>query len=62
MIAGANGFIGGAVLQRLGDKYDFGALTRRPVDGTPCMQADIRDIAAIQPANHDTHAGRHLSG
>ena len=38
LITGANGLIGGLVLQGLGDKYEFSALNRRAVDGIPCLQ------------------------
>ena len=33
LITGANGLIGGLVLKGLGDKYEFSALNRRPVEG-----------------------------
>ena len=33
LITGASGLIGGLVLKGPGDKYEFSALNRRPVDG-----------------------------
>lgn len=49
LVTGMSGRIGRAVLKRLGDKYDFTALNRGPMDGVRCVQADITDFAAIRP-------------
>lgn len=50
LITGMSGLIGGAVQQRLADHYVLTALNRRAVPGVNCVQADIADLAAIQPA------------
>ena len=47
LITGASGLIGRLTRQQLGEKYDFSAVNRRPVDGIPCLQADIADLDAI---------------
>jgi nucleoside-diphosphate-sugar epimerase len=50
LITGASGLIGGLVIERLGDRYAFSGLSRRPVAGIPHLQADVADAAAIRPA------------
>lgn len=50
LITGASGLIGRLTREQLGDRYDFSAVNRRPLDGIPCLQADIADLDAIYPA------------
>ncbi len=61
LITGASGLIGGLTLNNLGDKYEFSALNRRAIDGIPCVQADIADADAIQPAFEGIDTVLHLS-
>lgn len=61
LITGASGLIGGLVLKNLGHKYDFSALNRRPVEGIPCLQADISDFDEILPAFEGIDTVLHLS-
>ena len=49
LVTGMSGRIGGAVLRHLGDKYDFTALNRRPMDGVRCVTGDIKDFDSIRP-------------
>ncbi len=62
LVTGASGLIGGLVVKHLGHKYDLSALNRRPVEGIPCLQADIAEFSAIQPAFRDIHTVVHLAG
>jgi len=62
LVTGASGLIGGIVLGRLGTKYAFIALNRRPVAGIPCLQADIADLDAIRPAFEGIDTVVHLAG
>lgn len=62
LVTGASGLIGGIVLEKLGHKYDFSGLNRRPVEGIPCIQADIADYDAIRPAFDGVHTVVHLAG
>jgi nucleoside-diphosphate-sugar epimerase len=62
LITGASGLIGGLVLKHLGDRYDFSALNRRPVEGIPCVQRDIADFDSILPAFEGIHTVVHLAG
>ena len=68
LITGMSGLIGGLLKDHLAKSggYDLTALNRRPVDGTPTVQADIADIDAIQPAfeGQDTvvHLAAYLGG
>ena len=50
LVTGASGLIGALTLAGLKDEYEFTALNRRPVQGVPCIQADISDPQAIKPA------------
>ena len=61
LVTGASGLIGGLVLKNLGHKYEFSALNRRPVEGVPCVQADITEFDAIKPAFEGVHTVVHLS-
>lgn len=61
LVTGASGLIGGLTLEGLGDRYEFSALNRRPVEGVPCLQADIADADAIRPAFDGIDMVLHLS-
>lgn len=50
LITGMSGLIGNAVCKRLADKYELTALNRSAIPGVNCVQADVADFAAIQPA------------
>ena len=49
LVTGMSGRIGRATLKRLGDKYDFTAMNRNPMDGIRCVTADITDFDSIRP-------------
>jgi nucleoside-diphosphate-sugar epimerase len=52
LVTGMSGLIGGLLrdhLEKTGG-YELSALNRRPVEGIPCLQADIADLDAISPA------------
>ncbi len=49
LVTGMSGRIGRAVLKRLGDKYDFTALNRNPMEDVRCVTADITDFDSIRP-------------
>ena len=50
LVTGASGLVGKVFLDHAHGKYELSALNRRAVDGIECLQADITDLAAIQPA------------
>lgn len=50
LVTGLSGLIGAAVRRRLAGRHQLSALNRRAVPGVPGVQADIADLAAIQPA------------
>ena len=50
LLTGASGLIGRLTIAGLRDKYEFSALNRRPVEGIPCLEADVCDGEAIKPA------------
>jgi nucleoside-diphosphate-sugar epimerase len=50
LITGASGLIGRILRERLGDKYEFSGLSRRPTPGIRFVQADIANLDAIRPA------------
>lgn len=62
LVTGASGLIGGQLLDRLSDRYEFSGLNRRPVSGIPCVQADISDFDAIRPAFDGIETVVHLAG
>jgi nucleoside-diphosphate-sugar epimerase len=62
LVTGASGLIGQILLRNLGPKYTFSALNRRPLQGIPCIQADISDLAAIRPAFDGIDTVVHLAG
>lgn len=61
LVTGMSGLIGGAVRARLAGRYELRALNRRPVTGVATHQADIADLAAIQPAFAGVDAVVHLA-
>lgn len=50
LVTGASGLIGQLVISRLGDRYEFSGLSRRPLDGIPYTQASITDVDAVRAA------------
>jgi NAD+ dependent glucose-6-phosphate dehydrogenase len=50
LVTGASGLIGQLVITRLGDRYDFSGLSRRPLDGIPYTRASITDFDAVRGA------------
>ena len=52
LVTGMSGLIGGLLRRHLEETggYELSALNRRPVEGLPCLQADIGDLDAIRPA------------
>ena len=50
LITGMSGLIGQVVRRQLEPKYNLTALNRGPLEGVECHQADIADLAAIEPA------------
>ncbi len=60
LVTGAEGTIGTAVREFLGERYDLRALTLTPQD-FPSHVADIADLEAIQPAFEGVDAVVHLA-
>lgn len=60
LITGAAGRIGTVLGHRLGDRYELSGIDQRPA-AFPCLNADIRDLAAIQPAFEGIDAVVHLA-
>ena len=51
LVTGLSGLIGSALRRHLADdRYELRGLNRRVVPGVSCHQADIADLAAIEPA------------
>lgn len=50
LVTGASGLIGQLVISRLGDRYAFSGLSRRPLDGIRYTQASVTDPAAVRAA------------
>jgi nucleoside-diphosphate-sugar epimerase len=61
LVTGANGLIGSALRQQLGDKYEWSALNRSDLPGVPTTQADIADLDAIRPAFEGIDTVVHLA-
>lgn len=61
LITGLSGLIGGALHKHLGATYPIRALNRRPVPGVECVQADLGDLEAIQPAFQGIDTVVHLA-
>ena len=60
LVTGASGLIGGLVIKNLGNKYEFSALNRGPIEGIPSVQADISNFESIQPAFYGIETVLHL--
>ena len=60
LVTGLSGLIGGALHKHLGTNYPIRALNRRAVPGVETHQADLGDLAAIQPAFKDIDTVVHL--
>ncbi|MEQ1768937.1 MAG: NAD(P)-dependent oxidoreductase [Devosia sp.] len=50
LVTGASGLIGQLVISRLGDRYEFSGLSRRPLNGISYTQASVTDAAAVRDA------------
>ncbi len=61
LVTGMSGLIGRAVQHTLGGTYRLSALNRSQVEGVPCHQADIADLAAIEPAFRGVDVVVHLA-
>jgi len=61
LVTGASGLIGQLVITRLGDRYAFSGLSRRPLDGIPYTQASITDADAVRAACAGTDMVLHLA-
>ena len=61
LITGMTGLIGQAVRKQLEPKYNLTALNRGPIEGVKCHQADIADLAAIEPAFEGRDVVVHLA-
>jgi NAD+ dependent glucose-6-phosphate dehydrogenase len=61
LLTGASGLVGGLALAHLGDRYEFHALSRRPVEGIPSTSASVTDLDAIRPAFRDVDKVLHLA-
>jgi nucleoside-diphosphate-sugar epimerase len=61
LVTGLSGLIGGALRKHVDGKYALRALNRRPVAGVPTHQADLGDLAGIQPAFADVDTVVHLA-
>ena len=61
LVTGLSGLIGGLLLESSASEYSLSALNRSRVEGVPCLQADIRDVDAIQPAFEGQDVVVHLS-
>jgi len=61
LITGLSGLIGSALRKHVEGKYALRALNRRAVPGVETHQADLGDLAAIQPAFRDVDTVVHLA-
>jgi nucleoside-diphosphate-sugar epimerase len=61
LVTGASGLIGRLVIDRLGERYAFSGLSRRPVAGIPHIAADITDAEAVRRACAGVDAVLHLA-
>jgi nucleoside-diphosphate-sugar epimerase len=60
LLTGADGVIGVAVREYLGDRYELRSMTRKPVE-FPSFVGDISDLAAIRPAFDGIDAVIHMA-
>src|SRR5260370_42252620 len=61
LITGLSGLIGSALRKHVEGKYALRALNGRAVPGVETHQADLGDLAAIQPAFRDVDTVVHLA-
>src|SRR4029434_5472928 len=61
LVTGMSGLIGGALRRHLEGKSARSALTRQPLSGVTCHQADIADLEAIAPAFEGVDTVVHLA-
>ena len=61
LITGMSGLIGQVVRKQLEPKYNLTALNGSPLEGVKCHQADIADLAAIEPAFEGQDVVVHLA-
>ncbi len=61
LVTGASGLIGQLVITRLGDRYAFSGLSRRPVEGIPHTSASITDFGAVRRASAGMDMVLHLA-
>jgi nucleoside-diphosphate-sugar epimerase len=61
LVTGLSGLIGRALRKQVDGRYDLRALNRSAVEGLPCHQADIADLAAIKPAFAGVETVVHLA-
>lgn len=61
LVTGANGLIGSALRQILGDKYEWSALNRSELPGVKTTRANIADLEAIRPAFEGIDTVVHLA-
>ncbi len=61
LVTGMSGLIGRALRRQLEGRYELSALNRSPVPGVDCLQADIAELEAIQPAFAGKDAVVHLA-
>src|SRR6266403_3206657 len=61
LITGLSGLIGRALRKHVEGKYTLRALNRRAVPGVETHQADLGDLAAIQPVFRDVDTVVHLA-
>jgi nucleoside-diphosphate-sugar epimerase len=62
LVTGLSGLIGSALSRHLDERtYELRGLNRRPVPGVSCVQADIADLEAIEPAFSGVDTVVHLA-
>ncbi len=61
LVTGASGLIGQLVINRLGDRYAFSGLSRRPLEGVPYTQASVTDFDAVRRASAGMDMVLHLA-
>jgi nucleoside-diphosphate-sugar epimerase len=61
LVTGASGLIGQLVINRLGDRYSFSGLSRRPVEDIPHTSGTITDIGAVRRATQGVDMVLHLA-
>jgi nucleoside-diphosphate-sugar epimerase len=61
LVTGLSGLIGRALRKQVDGRYDLRALNRSAVEGLPCHQADIANLAAIKPAFAGVETVVHLA-